>query len=80
MGAENFQLIDETVFNNSNIQRHSIKNCHQQGVNKNDSSEKIDFVFGENSNYQVGNAYLLFELTRQKIGGHFENDNTDLIK
>ena len=28
----------------------------------------------------MGNAYLQFELTRLKNDGHFEDDNTDVIR
>ena len=41
----------------------------------------LSVSFLEISNYyQIGNTYLQFELTLQKNGGHFEEDNTDLIR
>ena len=61
MSAEDFQLIDETVFDNSILKRDFSKQYHQR-VNLYFSGEDIDFSFGGNSNYyQVANAYLEFD-------------------
>ena len=52
MSAEDFQLIDETVYDNSIIKRVFSKIYHEQGANLNDSDENI---IGENNYYQIGN-------------------------
>ena len=46
MSAEDFQLIDETVFDNSIIKRDFSKQYHQR-VNLNFSGEDIDFFLEE---------------------------------
>ena len=46
-----------------------------------DSDKKIDFIFGENSNYyQIGNAYLQFQSTLRVNGGHVDDDDIDVIR
>ena len=57
------------------------KKYHQQSVNLKGCVLKSDIVFGENNNYyQIGNAYLLFEVNVLNDGCPFEYDNTDVIK
>ena len=44
-----------------------MKIYHQQAANLNDFDQNIDFIFGENINYQqIGNAYLQCEMTIEK--------------
>ena len=57
MNAEIFQLIDETVIDNSIMKRNFSKIDHQQGVTQNDSGKNFNFIFGENSKcFGMGNA------------------------
>ena len=64
MSSDDFQIIDETILHKSIFERDSNKIYHQQGIIINDSRKSIHFISGENSNYyQIGNAYLQFELT-----------------
>ena len=70
------------MFVNSNIKRDFGKIYHQQRVNLNDSGKDSQFIFVQNSYcYQKVSevAYLQLELTHRKNGGHFDDDNTDMI-
>ena len=81
MSFEDFQLMNDTRFDFPIIRRDFSKIYHQQGANVNDSDKNIDFSFGEINNcYQIGNAYLVFELTLRKDGGNSENDSKDIIR
>ena len=81
MSAEEFQLIDETVFDNSILKRDFSKIYHEHGVYLIDYGESINLFFGVSSKfYPIGNSYLQFELTLEKDGGQFEDDNTDMIR
>ena len=51
MRAEDFQLLDETMFDNSIRKTDFGKIYHQQEVNLNKSDTNIDFIFGENKNF-----------------------------
>ena len=51
MSAEDFQLIVETVFDNSITKRDFRKLCHQPGVILNESGKKFDVIFGDVANY-----------------------------
>ena len=80
MSAEDFQIIDETVFDILILKRDFSEIYHQRGVNLNDSGNKIEFRFRENSNsYQIGNLFPKFELKLRKNNGHFDDDITDMI-
>ena len=80
MRAEGFELKDETVFDKSIIERDLSKIYHEREVIINDSRKSIDFIVGGNSNYyQTSHAYLQFETFFQRKGGHFEDDDTDMI-
>ena len=50
MNLEDFQLLDNEPFDNSNIKREYLKVYHQQGALLNQSVQNIDFIFGENNN------------------------------
>ena len=68
MSLEDFQLIDNEPIDNSIVKRDYTKVYHQQGANLNDSNQNVEFIFGENNNYyQIGNAYLEFDITIRKI-------------
>ena len=59
MSLEEFQLLDYEPLNNSIIKRDFTKIYHRQGDQVNQSDQTIEFLFGENNNYnQIGNAYL----------------------
>ena len=64
MSLEDFQLLDYEPFDNSIIKRDFLKVYRQQGAQLNDSDQNIEFIIGENNNfYQIGNAYLEFDIT-----------------
>ena len=64
MSLEDFQLLENEQFDNSVIKKEFLKIYHQQGAQLNDPDQNIEFIFGENNNYdQVGNAYLEFDIT-----------------
>ena len=67
MRLDYFQLIDNEIIDNSIMKRDFLKNYHQQAANLTDSDQNIDFIFGENNkHHQIGNAYLHYELTKEK--------------
>ena len=67
MNAEDFQLLDETLFENSIIKRGSSKLYLGKRADLIYSDKNIDFIFGKGNNYyQIANAYLQFELTSIK--------------
>ena len=70
MSLEDFQLLDNEPLDTSIIKRDFTKIYHRQRDQLNQSDQNIEFVFGENNNYQIGNAYLEFNLTVRK------NDDT----
>ena len=64
MSLEDFELIDNEVFDNSIVKRDFMKVYHQQCAQLNDPDQNIKFIFGENNNYhQIGNAYLEYDIT-----------------
>ena len=68
MILEDFQLIDNEPIDNSVVKRDYTKVYHQQGANLNDSNQSVEFILGENNNYyQIGNAYLEFDITVRKV-------------
>ena len=68
MSLEDFQLIDNEPIDDSIVKRDYTKVYHQQGANLNDSNQNVESIFGENNNfYQIGNAYLEFDITITKI-------------
>ena len=72
MSLEDFQLLDNEPLDNSIIKRDFTKIYHRQGDQLNRSDQNIEFIFGENNNYQqIGNAYLEFNITVRK------NDTTN---
>ena len=67
MSLDDFQLIDDEIFDNSITKRDFLKIYHQQAANLNDADQNIDFIFGEIKNYhQIGSAYLQYESTIEK--------------
>ena len=80
MSAEDFQLIDDSMIDDSIIKRDFIKIYHQQGAEVNDENQNIKFYFGENLNYiQKGNAYL--EIDKEvKIADRTNFTNADEIR
>ena len=65
-----FQLLDNEPFDNSIVKRDFLKVYHQQGAQLNQSHQNIEFIFGENNNYdQIGNGYLEFDITVRKSDG-----------
>ena len=72
MSLEDFQLLDNEPLDNSIIKRDFTKIYHRQGDQLNQSDQNIEFIFGENNNYnQIGNGYLEFNITVRK------NDDTN---
>ena len=67
MSLEDFQLIDNEPIDNSIVKRDYTKVYHQQGANLNDFNQSVEFIFGENNFYQIGNAYLEFDITVRKV-------------
>ena len=68
MSLEDFQLIDNEPTDNSIIKRDYTKVYHHQGANLNDSNQSVEFIFGEiNNYYQIGNAYLEFDIIIRKV-------------
>ena len=75
LSLEDFQLSDNEPLDTSIINRDFTKIYHRQGDHLNQSDQNIDFIFGENNNYyQIGNAYLEFNITVRK------NDTTNFHK
>ena len=72
MSLEDFQLLDKEPFDNSIIKRDFTKIYHQLGAQLNQSDQNIEFIFGDNNNYnQIGKGYLEFNITVRK------NDTTN---
>ena len=71
MSAEDFQLIDDSKIDDSNIKRDFIKIYHQSGANVDAENSQIKFYFGENHNFiQVGNGYLEFDIRVRRADGN----------
>ena len=67
MSAEDFQLIDESKIDDSNIKRDFIKTYHQHGAEIDNEKQNIKFSFGENLNFiQIGNSYLEIDILVRK--------------
>ena len=77
MSIEDFQLLDNEVFDNSITKRDFVKIYHQQGGQLNQPDQNIEFIFGENNNfYQIGNGYLEFNITiRREDDANFTNNS-----
>ena len=76
MNLEDFQLLDNEVFDNSIVKRDFMKVYHQQGAQLNDSDQNIKFIFGENNNYhQIDNAHLEYDITVQNPAAVFDNNS-----
>ena len=70
MSLEVFQFLDIEKLYNSFIKRDFTKIYHRQGDQLNQLDQNIEFIFGENNNYQqIGKAYLEFNITVRKIDG-----------
>ena len=75
MNLEDFQLLDNEIFDNSIVKRDFMKVYHRQGAQLNDSNQNIKFIFGENNNYhQIGNDYLEYDITVQDPAAVFDNN------
>ena len=80
MRSEDFQLIDGTEIEDSFLEIDFSEIHHQQSDNLIDSDKNIDFLFGENNiYYQIGEAFLQFELLLKIKGGQIEDFNIDII-
>ena len=67
MSLEGFQLIDIEPIDDSIVKRDYTKVYHQSGAILNDQNQNVEFIFGENNNYyQIGDAYLEFDITIRK--------------
>ena len=78
MSLEDFQLLDNEPIDNSIVKRDYTKVYHQSGANLNDSNQNVEFIFGENNNYyQIGNAYLEFDITIRKVVADGDDPNFD---
>ena len=67
MSLEDFQLIDNEPIDDSIVKRDYTKVYHQSGANLNDQNQNVEFMFGESNNYyQIGNAYLEFDIIIRK--------------
>ena len=76
MRLEDFQLLDNEVFDNSIVKRVFTKVYHQQGAQLNDPYQNINFIFGGNNNsHPIGNVYLEYEITVQHLVGVFDNNS-----
>ena len=77
MILEDFQLLDNEVFDDNNIvKRDFIKLYHQQGAQLNDPDQNIKTIFDENDNYhQIGNAYLEYDITVRNPAAVFDNNS-----
>ena len=81
MSADDFQLFDELVFDNSILKRDFSRLSQQPGANLYDFDNIIDSFFEETNNYyEIGNAYLHFGLTLKMNLGFLEDDYTGTIK
>ena len=68
MSLEDFQLLDNEPIDNSVVKKDFTRIYQQSGANLNDSNQNVEFIFGENNNYyQIGNAYLEFDITIRKV-------------
>ena len=68
MSLEDFQLIDNYQIDNSIVKGDFTKVYHESGANLNDSNQIVEFIFDENNSYyQIGNAYLEFDITIRKV-------------
>ena len=77
MSLEDFQLIDNEPIDDSIVKRDSTKVYHQSGANLKDQNQNVEFIFGENNNYyQIGDAYLEFDITIRKA---FEAPNNPIL-
>ena len=77
MSLEDSQLLDNESLDNSIIKRDFTKVYHRQCDQLNQSDQNIELIFGENNNYyQIGNAYLEFNITvRKHDATNFHNDD-----
>ena len=59
MIAQDFQILDDTVIDDSIRKRNFVKICDQHGVQENIQNQKIEFCCGEKLNYnQICYAFL----------------------
>ena len=60
-------MIDKEAINSSNIKRKFLKSYHQKAANLIDFDQNIALIFGGKNNYhQIGNAYLQYEMKKEK--------------
>ena len=78
--SADFQITDDTIIENSILKRDFAKIYHRQILQLNEADENVEFIFGENDNYQTGNSYLHFDIQLKKDGGIFEDDKTHVIR
>ena len=68
MSAEDFQLIDNSKSDESNIKRDFIKLYHHHGAEVNNDNQNIKIYLGENLNYkQIGNGNLEVDIELKKV-------------
>ena len=71
MSKADFQLIDNEPIDNSIIKRDYLKIYRQQGDLLNDPDQNVEFIIGENNNYnRVGGSHLGFDITLRKADGN----------
>ena len=71
MSAEDFQLKNIEIFDDSIIKRDFIKIYHQSGANVDAENSQIKFCFGENHNFiEVGKGYLEFDIRIRRADGN----------
>ena len=51
MSAEDFQLIDDTIIDNSILQRDFAKIYHQENAQLKEADKNVEFTFGEKNYY-----------------------------
>ena len=71
MSAEDFQLKNIEIIDDSIIKRDFIKIYHQSAANVDAENSQIKFYFGENHNFiEVGKGYLEFDIRIRRAGGN----------
>ena len=76
MSLEDFQLLDNDVFDNGIVKRDFMKVYRQQRAQLTDPAQYIKFIFGENNKYhQIGNSYLEYGITVRHPAAVFDNNS-----
>ena len=61
------QSIDNETIDKSFIKGDFVKTNHQEATKLNDFDQNIEIIFAEKNTYhQIGNAYLQYEMTKEK--------------